>query len=791
MPLHLFLLLLILISLSGPVSHASSPFSTFSISTIGDETLVCALLLNSPSPKTSDLICKAFPSGREINYSSEGGGGYDSSTTTHVQYSAVATADDFLCGIMPSAHDNISMMWWSFDEGYFDAGDKKRVYQGPLLALSAGDSHVCGLTPNNSGSLECWRWKELDIPRDISFKEIAVGGDFVCGITSCGGWIKCFGEDTDVVGKEPTDNNFTSLAAGSHHVCAVSDAHNLTCWGSGAPKIDPVPEDLLALSLGTNTTCILISNHTVRCWGRGVTPPNSVAEMQFISIVAKGDSVCGVLMSSYSVLCWGSKNFENCTLVYDQILPGTCAPEKSCQCGTLDGSANICSDKDHAICEPCKITLKSSKINVSPPSPYPIPTSPSPPSNPGGRNKNRMRSVVMIVGIASAALASSVALAGFVFYKVARKKERSTFDPARIDPAMEQPNPERPTSLLPRNGFVSAQFTFRALHRATDGFAEGNKIGSGGFGTVYWGVLPDGRQAALKRAHCQRRRHAERAFFSELALLSRLNHKNLVGLMGFCEERGERILVVEYMPNGTLYDHLHRLPPSDTSPLFTSWTARLSIALDAARGIEYLHSYAVPGIIHRDIKSSNILLDGTWTAKVSDFGLSMIRSAGAGSAASAGTFGYMDPEYYRFQELTEKSDVYSFGVVLLEMLTGLKAVFKSGADEPPGHVTEYVMSLLNSDDTSRIFDERVPLTNDREEEAVNIVVKLAAQCVRARGKTRPTMREVVMELEWAVGLCSGDDEDTVEVVLEVEERGSAVSSTNTSARMSWNELLHT
>jgi Protein kinase domain len=782
MPLHLFLFLLILLSLSGQVSLAS-PFSTFSISTIGNETIVCALVLHSLSPNTSDLICQTFPSGEKINYSSEGGGGYDSSTT-HVQYSAVATANDFLCGIRPSTPGNISMMWWSLDEEY----DQRRVYQGPLLALSAGNSHVCGLTSNKSGSLECWRWKELDIPQKISFKEIAVGGDFACGITNYGGLIRCFGKDTDVIGKEPT-GSFKTLAAGTHHACAVSDAGNLTCWGSGAPEIDPVPEDLLALSLGTNTTCILISNHTVRCWGRGVTPPNSVAEMQFISIVAKDDSVCGVLISDYSVFCWGSKNFETGNLVYDQILPGTCAPEKSCQCGTLDGSANICSDEDHVICEPCKITLKSSKINVSPPA-NPIAT----PVHTAGGNKGRMRYVIIIAGIAGVALASCVALAGFVLYKLARKKEKSMFDLARMDIVTEQPNPERPASLLPRNGFVAAQFTFQALHRATDGFADGNKIGSGGFGTVYWGVLPDGRQAALKRAHYQRRRrrHVESAFLSELALLSRLNHKNLVGLMGFCEERGERILVIEYMLNGTLHDHLHRLPPSDSSPLFTSWNARLNIALDAARGIEYLHSYAVPGIIHRDIKSSNILLDGTWTAKVSDFGLSMTQTAGtAACTASAGTVGYMDPECYRLQELTEKSDVYSFGVVLLEVLTGLEAVFKTGEDEEPCNVTEYVMSQLSSGDTERIFDRRVPMMDAREEEAVNIVVKLAAQCVRARGNARPMMREVVMELEWAVGLCSGDDEDMVEVVLEVEERGSAMSSRNTSAHMSWNELSHT
>ncbi|KAJ3691667.1 hypothetical protein LUZ61_020831 [Rhynchospora tenuis] len=764
--MHLFLslFLLLLISVSIPVS-LSANFSTLSITRVHDETLVCALVLRSSSSNTSDLICTHLPSGETINYSSEGGYGGSQS----VQYSALAAADDFLCGITPPAQGKSSMIWWSFVDDEDDPFNNKRVYWGPLLSISAGDSHVCGLI--NGSTLKCWRWQEF--PDDITFKTIAVGGEFVCGITTCG-IIKCFGNETDVVMNTP-QGNFTTLAAGSHHACAVSAAGNLTCWGAGAPKMEHIPDDLVALSLGTNITCILASNGTVYCWGSGATPPESVAREAFVSIEAKGDSVCGVLMKNYSVICWGSQNFEKNNLVFEKVLPGMCVPETNCSCMPMGGSSSICSTEGQVICGPCTINLSNNKVNVPVPSANPPPESPTPGPGP---NNNRIRLVVITIGIAGAVLAASIVMVGFVLYKIAKKKEKRRFDLARIDPTtVQQPNLGRPPSLLRRNGLVSVEFTFRALHRATDGFADGNKIGSGGFGTVYWGVLSDGCQAAIKRAHHKRRRHTENAFLSELALLSRVNHKNLVGLLGFCDDRGERILVVEYMPNGTLYDHLHRLPPSDSSPLFTSWTARLKIALDAARGIEYLHSYAVPGIIHRDIKSSNILLDAQWIAKVSDFGLSMARNAGTGaSTASAGTVGYMDPEYYRLQELTEKSDVYSFGVVLLEIITGLKAVVKTGEDEEPRHVAEYVMPILSSGDIARLIDKRVPMTDTREEVAIEKVLKMAAQCVRSRGRVRPTMREVVMELEWVLGLCGGDEDEMVEVVLEVEDRGSTVSS---------------
>lgn len=244
------------------------------------------------------------------------------------------------------------------------------------------------------------------------------------------------------------------------------------------------------------------------------------------------------------------------------------------------------------------------------------------------------------------------------------------------------------------------EFSLAELAAATDDFSLESKIGSGSFGVVYRGKLPDGRVVAIKRGEtgskANKFQEKESAFDSELAFLSRLHHKHLVRLVGYCVEKDERLLVYEYMKNGALYDHLHDKNNVEvSSSLLNSWKMRIKIALDAARGIEYLHSYAVPPIIHRDIKSSNILLDSNWTARVSDFGLSLMdhhhhrhrhhhhqqqqhdSDSDQRPTKAAGTIGYIDPEYYGLNVLTAKSDVYGLGVVLLELLTGKRADRKS------------------------------------------------------------------------------------------------------------------
>lgn len=314
------------------------------------------------------------------------------------------------------------------------------------------------------------------------------------------------------------------------------------------------------------------------------------------------------------------------------------------------------------------------------------------------------------------------------------------------------------------NGTHLEEFSFEVLLEATDNFSEERKIGTGSFGSVYQGKLEDGREVAIKRAEASAsssfmggggtKRQAEdkdNAFARELELLSRLNHKNLVPLLGFYEDNKERVLVYEYMRNGTLNDHLHR---EDDSPLAT-WYARIKVAVDAARGIQYLHDFAVPSIIHRDIKSANILLDDKWTAKVSDFGLSLMGPDDDMSHLSlraAGTMGYIDPEYFRLQKLTTKSDVYSFGVVLLELLSGHKAIHKN-ENGVPRNVVDYVVPYIVQDEIHRVLDRRMPPPTPYEIEAVAYVGYLAADCVTLEGRDRPSMAEIVSSLERALAAC--------------------------------------
>lgn len=288
---------------------------------------------------------------------------------------------------------------------------------------------------------------------------------------------------------------------------------------------------------------------------------------------------------------------------------------------------------------------------------------------------------------------------------------------------------------------------------------------------MYKGKLWDGREVAIKRgetgAKTKKFQEKEIAFESEIAFLSRLHHKHLVQLVGYCEERDERLLVYEFMKNGALYDHLHS--PTNTeksSSLLNSWKMRIKIALDASHGIEYLHNYAVPPIIHRDIKSSNILLDSDWVARVSDFGLSLMGpepDVDFRPTKAAGTVGYIDPEYYGLNVLTAKSDVYGLGVVLLELLTGKRAIFKSGGDGggDPVSLVDFTVPAILAGEMVKVLDTRVGPPEVSEAEAVELVAYTAVRCVNLEGKDRPSMSDIVANLERALALCNDDSHGSI------------------------------
>nr|GEV78510.1 putative wall-associated receptor kinase-like 16 [Tanacetum cinerariifolium] len=285
-------------------------------------------------------------------------------------------------------------------------------------------------------------------------------------------------------------------------------------------------------------------------------------------------------------------------------------------------------------------------------------------------------------------------------------------------------------------------FTIEELKRATNNYDESRIIGKGGYGTVYRGVLSDNRIVAIKKSKLadQTKSQVEQ-FINEVVILSQINHRNVVKLIGCCLETEVPSLVYEFISNGTLSDHIHT---KGNSSSFT-WDIRLRIATETAEALAYLHSAASVPIIHRDVKPMNILLDDNYVAKVADFGASKLIPMDQIELATIvqGTLGYLDPEYLQTNQLTDKSDVYSFGVVLVELLTGKKALSFDRPEEER-NLAMYFLHSLKQGRLFHVLDDHLNL-NEVPNEIIQ-VSRLAERCLRVRGDERPTMKEVATEL---------------------------------------------
>ncbi|KAH6759360.1 hypothetical protein C2S51_019595 [Perilla frutescens var. frutescens] len=303
------------------------------------------------------------------------------------------------------------------------------------------------------------------------------------------------------------------------------------------------------------------------------------------------------------------------------------------------------------------------------------------------------------------------------------------------------------------------------LRKATDEFHNDNIIGQGGFGTVYKGFLPGNRVVAIKRSKRVDPNEIEQ-FINEVLVLSQINHRNVVRLLGCCLETEVPLLVYEFINNGTLSSHLH----NQEKARFLNWEMRLKIAAEAAGVHSYLHSAASTPIIHRDVKSDNILLDHTFTARVADFGASKLVPLDQTQLMTIvqGTFGYLDPEYMQTHQLTEKSDVYSFGVVLVELLTGRMAISNNRPEEERNLVI-FFLFILKQGRLFEILDENIVRDDDENMDEVSEVANLAKVCLSVRGEDRPSMKEVAMELE---GLIIGGKHKWARNVDNVEEMES-------------------
>ncbi|GLT56887.1 hypothetical protein SLA2020_299010 [Shorea laevis] len=351
--------------------------------------------------------------------------------------------------------------------------------------------------------------------------------------------------------------------------------------------------------------------------------------------------------------------------------------------------------------------------------------------------KNSKKSTIgIIIGAAGggSVLLLLLLLAGIYALRQKKKAERASIESNPFG----HWNVRKDSGSIPQLRSVRC-FSFEEIKKCTNNFSDANNIGCGGYGKVYRGTLPNGELIAIKRAK-QGSMQGALEFKTEIELLSRVHHKNVVSLLGFCFERHEQMLIYEFVPNDTLYGTL-----SGKSGIKLDWTRRLKVALGVARGLVYLHELANPPIIHRDIKSANILLDQHLTAKVADFGLSKpIDDSEKGHITTQvkGTMGYMDPEYYMTQQLTEKSDVYSFGVLLLELITARKPI------ERGKYVVKDVrMAMDKAKDLYSLHQILDPAILDISLKGLEKFVDLAMSCVEESGANRPKMGEVVKALE--------------------------------------------
>lgn len=700
----------------------------------------------------------------------------------------LTAGDSFVCGLLLDSKQ--PYCWGS--NFYVKMGVPQPMEEGAAYSsVSAGDHHLCGLRLPTKESLkgnsviDCWGYN-MTASHEFGGRvsSITAGSVFNCGLFEHNLSAFCFGDETgsNVISLIPRGLSFRSISAGGFHVCGILENFQVFCWGRSVgvnrDDVELVPMDpMVSVVGGRFHACGIKSvDRGVSCWGLRL--PNSVPPPKELKVygMAAGDYfTCGIgADASLRPHCWGAGGPWSLPMA---VSPGVCSPNP-CSPGFFEFNHEslgdrFCKPANSRVCLPCSndcpegtyqftscnaTSDRSCQFNCSSCASSECLTSCNLENKSRARKFSALQLPIFVAEIVFAiVLVSSVSLVAclYVRYKL-RKCQCSgrllrngtsracSFhkESVKIRPDLEELKIQR-----------AQMFTYEELEKATGGFKEESQVGKGSFSCVFKGVLKDGTVVAVKRSIVvsSDMKKNSKEFRTELDLLSRLNHAHLLNLLGYCEEGGERLLVYEFMAHGSLYQHLHGKDPSLKEQL--DWVRRVTIAVQAARGIEYLHGYACPPVIHRDIKSSNILIDEEHNARVSDFGLSLLGPTDSSSPLSelpAGTLGYLDPEYYRLHYLTTKSDVYSFGVLLLEILSGRKAIDMQYEE---GNIVEWAVPLIKAEDISAVLDPALKPPSDLE--ALKKIAAVACKCVRMRGKDRPSMDKVTTALERALALLMG------------------------------------
>ncbi|CAM6094145.1 unnamed protein product [Calypogeia fissa] len=367
-----------------------------------------------------------------------------------------------------------------------------------------------------------------------------------------------------------------------------------------------------------------------------------------------------------------------------------------------------------------------------------------------GQTTTKENNLPLILGVAGGVtifivLCISIVLLCRRYRKSKRKDQKLAMK--RTSGGLAPATSKKLSKLSERARKSTKSFTVQQLLKATDNFSYKNVIGEGGFGLVYRGTLPSGQEVAIKHAHKDAKQGLEE-FYNEVELLSKVHHKYLVDLIGYCDEEGEQLLVYEFIPNGNLFEHLcgQRTPP-------LTWRQRVHIAICCAKALAHLHEDCTPPIIHRDIKPSNILLDNDLLAKVADFGLSKTGPVGGASHVSTGvkgTPGYLDPYYYLSWHLGAYSDVYSFGVILLQLVASKPAVDQKRMNRGSNYsLIAWAKDCLRQGHFDSIVDPKLRLQGYNRD-ILMLMVKLGIHCTGEAIKERPTMKVIYQELEHAL-----------------------------------------